>query len=435
MCLPRAASARKVVRRMLYCAVWIVVICLPLHAQQAAASAPSEPPSDETLSAGQTDEVAPEHDTKFNHYENRLFSIGWGFGFLLDYAGFAQDNASKEQVSLHADGILRDARLLFRGKLKFFQRPVTWSAGVMYNDPTHSWQLRQTGLMIAVPEIWGYIFVGRTKEGISLNKIMVGYSGWTSERATINDATLPILADGIKWIGYSPKLHLIWNAGAFGDWLSAGLAFSTYSRQFVGRAAYLKYTSPTSGKLLHLGAGLRYGVPKNDVITLRSRPEVFPAPYFIDTGGVPATSTKMIAPEAYYRDGPWLFGSEYMIQRVNAINGPDPLFHGGEVFASWIATGETRGYNIRGGYFDSVSPSRPVFQGGPGAWEFVTRLSYTDLNSGAVQGGRFWRFTPVANWHMSNNVRLEFEYGYGGLQRFGLRGYTQFFQTRIQFSL
>lgn len=38
----------------------------------------------------------------------------------------------------------------------------------------------------------------------------------------------------------------------------------------------------------------------------------------------------------------------------------------------------------------------------------------------------------MVNWHMSNNMRLEFGYGYGHLDRFNLEGNTQFFQTRIQ---
>jgi hypothetical protein len=36
---------------------------------------------------------------------------------------------------------------------------------------------------------------------------------------------------------------------------------------------------------------------------------------------------------------------------------------------------------------------------------------------------------------MSDNVRLEFSYGYGQLDRFGLRGRMQFFQTRLQLQL
>jgi phosphate-selective porin OprO/OprP len=41
----------------------------------------------------------------------------------------------------------------------------------------------------------------------------------------------------------------------------------------------------------------------------------------------------------------------------------------------------------------------------------------------------------MVNWYMSDNVRLEFIYGYGSLDRFDLVGKTQFLQTRIQFQL
>jgi phosphate-selective porin OprO and OprP len=57
------------------------------------------------------------------------------------------------------------------------------------------------------------------------------------------------------------------------------------------------------------------------------------------------------------------------------------------------------------------------------------------LNSGPIQGGKFWRFTPMVNWHVSDNVRLEIAYGYGSLRRFGLTGVTQFFQSRLQLQL
>jgi phosphate-selective porin OprO/OprP len=41
----------------------------------------------------------------------------------------------------------------------------------------------------------------------------------------------------------------------------------------------------------------------------------------------------------------------------------------------------------------------------------------------------------MVNWHLSDNVRLEMNYGYGSLNRFGLSGATQFFQTRLQLQL
>ena len=130
-----------------------------------------------------------------------------------------------------------------------------------------------------------------------------------------------------------------------------------------------------------------------------------------------------------------MFGSEYYFNKVSAPQAGDPFFHGGEVFAAWIVTGETRPYNARGSYFEKISPASSVFSGGPGAWELVLRGSYSDLDDTSIKGGKFWRITPMANWHMSDNVRLEFVYGYGMLDRFQVHGATQFFQFRLQLQL
>jgi phosphate-selective porin OprO/OprP len=136
--------------------------------------------------------------------------------------------------------------------------------------------------------------------------------------------------------------------------------------------------------------------------------------------------------EAYYRPGPWLFGAESYLEKVESPEAHDPTFRGSDFVVSWLITGETRRYNTVGGYFKAVSPAKTLFEGGPGAWEAVLRYSYTNLNSGTLQGGKFWRITPMVNWHMSDNARLEFVYGYGTLDRFELKGKTQFFQSRIQ---
>jgi phosphate-selective porin OprO/OprP len=132
--------------------------------------------------------------------------------------------------------------------------------------------------------------------------------------------------------------------------------------------------------------------------------------------------------------GALMFGSEYFFNKVKAPESGDPMFHGGEVFTAYVFNG-TRPYNGRGAYFDRVSPKQSVFRGGAGAWELVTRYSYADFDSAAIHGGKFWRITPMVNWHMSENIRLEFVYGYGSLDRLDLTGRLQFFQTRFQFQL
>lgn len=390
---------------------------------------------DHTIEAGEAETEEPKRRlVKFNEYEGPWFALRVGGGFLFEGAAYSQDTASREQLELSADTKVRDARIMLKGRFPKLPR-LTFSTGIMYDGATDEWLFRETGFMIAIPELWGHFFIGRTKEGFSLNKVMVGYAGWTMERATISDATIPILADGIKWLGYIPNRGFLWNLGVYTDLLSKGQGFSTYSTQAVARVAWLPIASEKTGTLLHLGMSLRYGKPLDNTLRLRSRPEANPAPYFIDTGDFATPNTRMVGLEAYFRPGRFLVGAEYFLQKASSPPNGDPLFHGGDVVFTWLVTGETRAYNTRGGFFNGVSPAKTVFEGGPGAWEAVARLSYIDLDSGGLQGGRFWRFTPMLNWHMSDNIRLEFAYGYGILNRFSTKGETLFFQSRLQLQL
>ncbi len=390
---------------------------------------------EDSIEAGEASVAEPTRKlVRWNEYDGPLISMRLGAGFLVDAATFSQTEQSRQQIAVESGVKVRDFRLLLKGTLKF-KRPVTWTCGIMYDGVTDSWLFRETGIMVAVPELWGHLFIGRTKEGFSLNKVMVGYAGWTMERATINDASIPILADGFKWLGYLPSHRLLWNIGWYHDWVSEGQSFSTYDNQFVVRLAWLPILPNNDEALLHLGVSARYGNTDDGKLQLRSRPEVNIAPYFIDTGKFPADHTSMIGLEAYYRPGSLLLGTEYFMEKVSSSTAGSPLFHGGDVVASWLITKETRAYNTVGGFFKAVSPATTVFDGGTGAWELVLRLSYVDLDSGTLQGGKFWRFTPMVNWHLSDNLRLELAYGIGSLDRFGATGVTHFFQGRIQTQL
>jgi phosphate-selective porin OprO and OprP len=370
---------------------------------------------------------------KWNELDGPISTFRLGFAFLYDVITYAQDEESKQQLALEPGTKVRDLRFLLSGRFKS-ERTVTWKIGYMYDGATDSWFFRETGFMIAVPELWGNFFVGRTKEGFSLNKVMVGYHGWTMERATATDA-IPILADGVKWLGYLPKTGIVWNIGMFTDWLSQGESFSTYDWQLAMRVGWLPVFDETNATLLHVGVNGRYGQANGSTLRVRSRPEAFPAPYFVDTDKFPAHHSRHIGFEAYYRAGPWLIGTEYYLQKVSSPETENPLFHGGELVVTCNITGEARDYSTVNGILKTVSPAKTVFEGGPGAWEVVLRLSYIDLEGGTLRGGRLWRLTPMVNWYFSDNLRLEFEYGYGVLDRFGINGGTHFFQSRIQIML
>jgi phosphate-selective porin OprO/OprP len=393
---------------------------------------PQPPSVEDTQAAGESSAEPPARRlVKWNEYEGPLFTLRASAGVILDAGTFAQDEASREQFDLKQDWQVRDFRVMLNGRIKT-KRAITWCAGLMYDAANDEWLVRQTGLMIAVPELKGHVFVGRSKEGISLNMVMVGYAGWTMERSTTVVATVPLLADGIKWMGYLPKQRLLYNLGWYTDVLSEGQSFSSYDHQFVARVGWLPILED-NGTLLHVALAGRYGLVNDRTLRLRSRPELNVAPYFVDTEPFAAHDTGMLQGEVYYRPGSWLFGTEYFVQRVNALEVPDPLFHGGDAVVSWLITGETRRYNTAGGYFLAVSPRRTVLQGGPGAWEALLRVSYIDLDDGPIDGGRFWRLTPMVNWYLTDHLRLELAYGVGQLDRFGVVGTTQFFQSRLQF--
>ena len=127
------------------------------------------------------------------------------WGFWLIRQPMHKMMRAKAQIAMLPAQRLRDFRFVLGGSFPSLSRKVTYNVGIMYDGPSHSWLMRQTGVMIAVPKLWGNIFIGRSKGGAPLNKVMVGYDGWTMERSTMSDATIPILADGFKWLGYTPK--------------------------------------------------------------------------------------------------------------------------------------------------------------------------------------------------------------------------------------
>lgn len=368
---------------------------------------------------------------KWNYFDGPLTTLKIGGGFLYEVAAYSQDAESKEQFDLSTAFKVRDARLTLSGKFKF-KREFTWKVGMMYDLATDEWLIRETGIIIGVPELRGRFFIGRTKEGFSLNKVMNGYSGWMMERQMALDI-IPILADGVRWMGYLPKQHLFWDAGAYVNWLSKDQSFSTYDWQVALRAGWVPLNSDKT--VLHLAFNGRYGDVENGELQVRSRPEATPAPYFLDAGKLAADYTTHFGGEAYYRSGPLMMGSEIYIHNIHSPASDYPVFPGGEVFVSYIFTGETRPYYTASNIFGFIDTKKSVFNGGKGTWEGIVRFSTLDLNDGLVNGGSFWRITPQVNWYLSNNVRLEFVYGYGVLNRFELMGGTHFFQSRIQFML
>ena len=373
-----------------------------------------------------------------NEFEGTYSTIRIGGGYILDGAIYSQNAAFKQQMDsagLAFNSALetRDFRIMASGVLKT-KRTLAWKTGFMYDGDKKIWLLRETGLTIGVPELFGHIFIGRTKEGYSMVKVMNGHSPWTAERQMALDV-IPILADGIKYFGQLPKSRIFWNLGYFNDILSKGQSFSTYAWQYDARIGWLPFYDKEKNRVLHIAANFRYGKPVNGEITLKSRPESNPAPQIINTGAFSADHSTHIGGEVYYSTGKLLLGSEVMVHNFNSKTSADHHFFGGDAVLTYMFTNTKRPYNTTGSIFGFVPVKHSVFKGGWGEWEGVLRFSTLDLDDADIKGGKFWRITPMVNWYMSKAIRTEFIYGYGVLDRYGLKGAVQVFQARIQFTV
>ena len=222
--------------------------------------------------------------------------------------------------------------------------------------------------------------------------------------------------------------------GYYNDILSKGQSFSTYAWQYDARIGWLPFHDAKKSTL-HIAINLRYGKPVNGEIALKSRPESNPAPQILNTGTFAADHSTHIGGEIYYSTGRLLLGSEVMTHQFTAANAENHNFYGGDVFATFIITKTKRPYQTIGSTFGPVPVTKSVFNGGWGEWEIVLRYSSYDLNDGSIQGGKFWRITPMVNWYMSKFTRFEFIYGYGVLDKYQLKGSVQIFQARVQFTV
>jgi phosphate-selective porin OprO/OprP len=373
-----------------------------------------------------------------NEFDGPVSTFRIGLGYIHDFVAYRESDLFKQQMdsaglNLKPEFKLRDLRFLFSGVLKT-KRYLAWKFAYLKDGEYDRWLIRESGLTIGVPELKGHIFIGRTKEGFSMVKVMNGHSPWTMERQMALDV-IPILADGIKYFGYLPKSRIFWNLGAYNDLLSKGQGFSTFEWQYAARIGWLAFYKKEKQVVLHVAANLRYGKPNEGKISLKSRPESNPTPQIINTGEFNADHSGHIGGEIYYSNKRFIIGSEIMMHNFYGETSDNHRFYGGDFVITYLFTRTARPYNTTGSIFGFVPVKRSVFKGGWGEWEVVARLSMLDLNDRSIAGGKFWRITPMINWYVSKALRMEFVYGYGELERYGIKGPVQLFQSRLQLTV
>ncbi len=378
----------------------------------------------------------------WNELDTSWISARLGLAAMEDGAFYSQDPASKQQVGdLSAEQLFRLDNLSISGEIKF-RRPWRYTIAGNYRglDPTSSRSWTSTDVNLSIPI--GTIptaTIGKQKVGVGLEMLANARDLGFMELSTMTTAFSFFESHivGVRFSGTAAGERLTWSAGWFNNWLDDDLSFTQSGQIFAGRVSGLPLASEDGRRLLHLGASVVYREAPGGQFKIKTVPEVYEAPDFVDTGLFTARHGTSVGGELAAVQGPVTLTAEYAATNVSSTETGDPSFHGYYVVVSWILTGEMRPYDRASGTFGMVRPAAPFSfkRGGPGAWELGARYSSIDLTSGAVDGGAFERWSGALSWHATRRFRFEFNYGHGRLERGGLVGQTNFYQLRLQFQL
>jgi len=412
---------------------WVLLLTM-LLIQLPAFTQDQAPPDSKLRSKDTTGKKLDFNETDFGFTTARI-----GMAFMNDWAAYSQDAKGKQQLdsmggNLESQSKVRDVRVFFSGRIKS-KRYLEWRAALMWDGKEEEFTFRETGLIIGVPELSGKIFIGRSKEGFSSSKVQNGYSCPAIERQPALDP-IPIMTDGIRYFGSTKKSNLFWSAGyATNAFYWRHSHFMPYKWTLAGRFGWLPMYKPQQNSWIHIGMNFRYSKPVDDSITIQSKPESNPAPYFISTTILDCNQATGFGPELYYYKGPLMIGSETFIYNYKSVEAGNPTFWGANLLITYNLTGEPYPYMKDNAVSFFVDPKRSLFKGGPGCWQLLLTGTTYKTNNGLMPGGNWWKVTGMVNWYPSNDFAIKFMYGYGVLDRFGIKGATQFFQARFQINL
>ena len=377
---------------------------------------------------------------KWNKFETKPVS-GLLIGALMLDRQFwlSQDSSSESQVGDLSDfegGEIRALRFGVVGTLNFkrpwrytvFAATHTFDKGFDVNrNDEFTWFDYRLDIPLSANLM---LSVGKQKEPISMERLASLAHLPIQERSAMADAVMPARNHGVTLSGTAASDNVSWAFGAFNNWVDSGESFSDTSSVLVGRGTWAPAFLQSDSNLLHVGLGLRRSDAKQP-LRARSEPEFDNAPLYVDTGPLSADDQMTYNLEAYWRNGSYMLGFEYIGTDVNSPQSGNPFFSGYHLTGSWAVTGEMRGYRKRSGTFDPLPVARPVNQGGWGAVELAFRYSNTDLTDGAVDGGDMDIYSLGVNWWFTRSAHLALNYRYVNLDRFGTQGDSSGLNARI----
>ena len=383
---------------------------------------------------------------KWNVIRTKPVTILFAGAILLDNTRwFSQDSNNEQQVGNLDDfdgGSIRGYRAGFGGSFNF-KKPWTFvfSAGTRafergFGDDDNIDRYVLYDYRVNIPIGKATLSLGKTKETFSISRLSAMiFEPSQQERASVADGLIPSRNIGITINNSIVRQRMTWAVGAFNNWYEQGRSFSENPTIFTGRITGLPFMTEDESNLLHLGIAGRYSNAAAG-LRYRTKTEIFNGPVSVDTDLIDdAESSFHYGLEMAWRKGPFILLGEYIQSNVQSSTFSDPSFKGYYVVASYVLTGEMRGYNKRNGTFNRVGVAKGINSGGWGELDLYSRWSSVDLTDNSIDGGKMNTFSLGLNWSPISATQVNINYRYSTLDRFGLKGSNHGFVTRLVFIL
>lgn len=256
------------------------------------------------------------------------------------------------------------------------------------------------------------IRIGHFKEPFSISELTSSKFQTFMERPTPVTAFVPSRNTGVGVFHTYAKLGTL-SGGVFGEGVDSGGNGNTASYAVTGRATVAPINA--GRRVLHLGSAISYRQPNDtDTARFRDRFETHVTDIrLVDTGtigGVESIFKANVEFAAVYNR--FSLQGEYLRTSLdrNGATGGDLDFDGYYLLGSFFLTDDSRPYSLKGGSFGKVSPSKPLSNGGYGAWELGLSYHDIDLADGGVDGGTQTMLGFALNWYPEKNLRFQVNY-------------------------
>ncbi len=313
-----------------------------------------------------------------------------------------------------------------------FRRLRVYTLMTFWNDLEFKFEIDFANLT-DIKDIWvrytgnsflSHFLLGHVKEPFSLEEITSSCVTTFMERSLSTNGFAPGRDIGLIYSDVREDKRLTWAAGAFlvtGSFNDVGSGKDALTdpmgTALTGRVTGLLWYEGNGKKLFHLGLSYSHQFRNenrdNDQMQIKVRPETYLTDdRLVDTGKFHISNADFVNPEIALVMGPFSLQGEYFHQLTSSGEADDPDFWGFYFYGSYFITGEHRPYNTTKGIFSTVKPNQNFrfMQSGWGAWEAAFQVSFIDLNSGAIQGGKEMDFTAGLNWYLNPNMRFLFNY-------------------------